>query len=82
MGGAEESPAQGGALDETAVAPPPPGSVLQGLPASPGIAIGAARKLHAAPLTIPDTPAVEAAAEAAALARALEAAAAENVGWL
>ena len=77
VGGAEESSAQGGALDETAAAAAPPGSVLQGLPASPGIAIGAARKLHAAPLTIADAPAADAAAEAGALARALEATAAD-----
>jgi phosphoenolpyruvate-protein phosphotransferase/dihydroxyacetone kinase phosphotransfer subunit len=61
------------------IAPPPSGSVLPGLPASPGVAIGAARWLGAEPQTIPEGPGQGAPAEWAALRRAL-AATADEIG--
>ncbi len=51
--------------------PPARGTVLQGLPASPGIAVGAARWLQATPLEVPDAPSADPAAELEALERAL-----------
>ena len=58
-----------------AQAPPPAsGAVLQGLPASPGIAVGGARWLRAAHLAVPDGPAQDRAADWAAVERALAAA--------
>ena len=57
--------------------PPEAGAVLRGLPASPGVAVGAARRLQAAPVEIPDTPADDPAAQWAALERALAAVAAD-----
>ncbi len=71
-GAAETTPPTG-----TAAPPPAPGSVLQGLPASPGIAVGAARHLQAVPIAIPDAPAADPAVEWAALTRALAATAAD-----
>jgi phosphocarrier protein FPr len=47
--------------------------VLHGLPASPGIAVGAARRLRPAPVTIPDGRAGDPATETASLTRALAA---------
>ena len=54
--------------------PPARGTILQGLPASPGIAVGAARWLRATPLEVPDAPSADPAAELEALERALVAA--------
>ncbi|HJW75153.1 MAG TPA: dihydroxyacetone kinase phosphoryl donor subunit DhaM, partial [Thermoleophilia bacterium] len=54
-------------------AQPAAGSVLAGLPASAGMAIGVARGLHPVPLTIPDGPGEGAHAEWHALQRALAA---------
>jgi phosphocarrier protein FPr len=51
--------------------PPAPGSVLRGLPASPGVAVGAARRLRAAPVQVPDGPSKDREADWAALERAL-----------
>ncbi|HZK58673.1 MAG TPA: dihydroxyacetone kinase phosphoryl donor subunit DhaM, partial [Cryobacterium sp.] len=53
--------------------PPAPGSVLTGLPASPGIAIGEARRLWAAPIEAPDGLSQDREADWAALERALTA---------
>jgi phosphocarrier protein FPr len=52
---------------------PAPGSVLRGLPAAPGIAIGAAQPLRPAPALAPDGPAADREADWAALERALAA---------
>jgi phosphocarrier protein FPr len=60
-----------------AAAPPAPGQILRGLPASPGVAVGAARFLQAAPVALPDGPAEDPDTEWAALRRALAAAAAD-----
>ena len=46
---------------------------LRGFPVSPGVALGPARRLHAAAVTVPDREAGSAAAELAGLDRALEA---------
>jgi len=54
-----------------AVSPPAAGSVLQGLPASPGIAVGKARRLRAAHVEVPDGPSPDPAAGWAALQAAL-----------
>jgi len=51
--------------------PPAPGSVLTGLPAAPGIAIGEARRLRATPVDVPDGPSQDCDADWAALERAL-----------
>jgi len=51
--------------------PPPPGSVLQGLPAAPGIAVGKARRLGATPVEVPDGPSPDREADWVALERAL-----------
>ena len=51
--------------------PPAPGSVLRGLPASPGIVIGEARQLGAAPVTAPDGASQDREADRAALEQAL-----------
>jgi len=53
--------------------PPVPGSVLRGLPASPGIAVGKARRLRAAPVQVPDDSSKDREADWAALERALNA---------
>jgi phosphoenolpyruvate-protein phosphotransferase/dihydroxyacetone kinase phosphotransfer subunit len=53
-----------------AVSPPAAGSLLQGLPASPGIAAGKARRLRAAPVEVPDGPSPDREADWAALERA------------
>ena len=45
--------------------------MLQGLPGSPGIAVGKARRLEVAPVKVPERPSQEPAAEWAALERAL-----------
>ena len=59
---------------DAAQAPPPAsGSVLQGLPASPGVAIGKARRLRAAPVEVPDGLSPDREADWAALERALAA---------
>ncbi len=55
------------------VAAPAAGSVLRGLPGSPGIAVGAAQPLVAVPVEVPDGPARDRAADWAALERALAA---------
>jgi phosphoenolpyruvate-protein phosphotransferase len=62
--------------DDGAVQAPPPasGSVLQGLPASPGIAVGGARRLRAARVAVPYGASLDRAADMAALERALAAA--------
>jgi len=53
-------------------APPPAcGSVLQGLPAAPGFAVGKARRLRAAPVEVPEGPSQDREADWAALERAL-----------
>jgi len=64
-----------GAAGAAPLSGPPlaPGSVLQGLAASPGIAVGKARRLQAAPLEAPDGPSQDREAEWAALERALAA---------
>ena len=75
---ARRSPAQaaGRGSERGAPMPPPPsGAVVQGLPGSPGRAVGKARLLHAVPLDVPDGCAGDPAAEWAALQRALAAAA-------
>lgn len=51
--------------------PPAPGSVLTGLPASPGVAIGEARRLRATPIEAPDGASEDREADWAALERAL-----------
>ena len=55
------------------VAAPAPGSVLRGLPGSPGIAVGVAQRLTAVPVEVPDGPSRDRAADWAALERALAA---------
>ena len=55
------------------VAAPAAGSVLHGLPGSPGIAVGATQPLVAVPVEVPDGPARDRAADWAALERALAA---------
>ncbi|MCX6374378.1 MAG: phosphoenolpyruvate--protein phosphotransferase [Actinobacteria bacterium] len=57
------------------------GTVLQGLPASPGIAVGGARCLRAARVAMPDSPSQDRKADGAALERAV-AAAAEDIRGL
>jgi multiphosphoryl transfer protein len=57
--------------------PPPAGAVLRGLPASPGIAVGAARRLRPAPIEIPAAHAVDPSVEWTALERALAATASD-----
>lgn len=57
--------------------PPPAGAVLRGLPASPGIAVGAARRLRPAPIEIPDARAADSSVEWTALERALAATASD-----
>ncbi len=57
--------------------PPPPGTVLRGLAASPGVAVGAAKLLRPAPATIADLPAGDPETELEALERALTATAAD-----
>ncbi len=60
------------------VAPAPaPGTVLAGVPASPGAAVGPARRLVEGAVPIPDAPAGEPAAEWDALGAALEATSAD-----
>ena len=54
-----------------AVQPPDAGSVLRGLPASPGIAIGAASRFDAVSLQVPDSVSQDRGADWAALQRAL-----------
>jgi len=51
--------------------PPASGSVLQGLPASPGLAVGTARRLRATPVEVPREPSQDSQADWAALERAL-----------
>src|SRR5665647_723637 len=53
--------------------PPAPGSVLTGLPGSPGVAVGKARRLRAAPVEAPDGPSEDRDADWDALERALSA---------
>jgi multiphosphoryl transfer protein len=50
---------------------PAPGSVFYALPASPGIAIAAARPLRAVPIEVPDGPAADPEADWSALVQAL-----------
>jgi len=59
--------------DAASLSGPPPasGSVLQGLPASPGIAVGKARRLRAAPVEVPHRSSQDPQADWAALERAL-----------
>jgi phosphocarrier protein FPr len=57
---------------EPPTGPPPDGTVLRGLAASAGIAIGAARHLRPAPIELPREPAADPGAELARLAAALE----------
>ena len=59
--------------DASQAPPPASGSVLQGLPASPGVAIGKARRLWAAPVEVPDGVSPDREADWAALERALAA---------
>jgi phosphoenolpyruvate-protein phosphotransferase len=61
-------PADAGAAQ---VPPPASGSVLQGLPAAPGMAIGAARRLRVTRVDVPLAPAQDRAAEWDAFERAL-----------
>ena len=56
-----------------AISPPAGGSVLQGVPASPGVAVGKARRLRAAPVEVPDGLSPDREADWAALERALAA---------
>jgi multiphosphoryl transfer protein len=70
-GAGDGAPAPTAPAQVPAPAAAAPGTVLHGLPASPGIAVGAARYLHAAPVVIPDGPGGDLAAELAALERAL-----------
>ena len=58
-------------IDEAEATPPSPGSVLQGLPASPGIAVGAAWRLAPAPLATGEGGSTDREAEWAALEAAL-----------
>ena len=58
---------------EDAVSPPAPGSVLHGLPVSPGLVFGPARRLQAAPIKLPDGPSQQPEGDWAALQRALAA---------
>ena len=51
--------------------PPLSGAVLHGLPASPGVAVGRARRLRAAPVQVPDGVSRDREADWAALERAL-----------
>jgi phosphocarrier protein FPr len=67
-------PAASGPATEPA---PPPGAVLTGLPAAPGVAAGPARLLRRAARALPKSPAADPAAEWAALERALCATAAD-----
>ena len=59
-----DAPVARGAVPEGAIA---------GLPASPGVVVAVARRFHAAPIPVPTTPPEDAAAERAALARAMDA---------
>jgi phosphocarrier protein FPr len=70
---AEAPPAAGTARDEPAR--DAADGELAGLPASPGVAVGAARRFHVPALPVPDVIARDAATERAALAGAIEAAA-------
>ena len=63
-----------GETDVTPTPPPAPGSELRGLPASPGIAVGRARRLRGAPIEIRESRSVDREADCAALERALAAA--------
>jgi len=58
-------------------APPPPGAVLRGLSASPGVAIGPARRLTPSPPRVPDAPPGDPETEWRTLEHALAAAAAD-----
>ncbi len=75
--GAVTPAAEPAALATEPVSPPPAGSALCGLPVSPGIVTGVARRLHTAPLRVPDGPARDRAADWNALERALAATAAD-----
>jgi len=83
LGPQEPEPAQAERVDGRAAssasdAPVPgPGTVLAGVPASPGAAVGPARRLGRGAVQIPDAPTGEPAAEWAALSAALEATAAD-----
>jgi len=69
--GAPVRPPRPAAADAAPPSPPASGSVLQGLPASPGIAVGTARPLAAAPVEIPEDRAEDREAAWADLQRAL-----------
>jgi phosphocarrier protein FPr len=62
------------AADEVAPAPPGPGTVLHGLPVSPGVAVAAAHGLRPAPVELPGGCPDDPGAEWSALRRALDAA--------
>ena len=62
------------------VTAPAPGSTLQGLAVSPGLAVGEARALHPAPLRLPTGPSTDPGADWAALRQALDATAREIHG--
>jgi phosphocarrier protein FPr len=64
----EEAPASAPDLAAVGAAP---GGALVGLPASPGVAVGPARRFHAAALAVPDAPGGGPDAERAALERAI-----------
>ena len=72
LGGPSQGDGPPGALPDLApvVVPPAPGAVLQGVPASPGLADGPLRRLGGAP-AIPDAAAEDPVAEAARLDEAL-----------
>jgi phosphocarrier protein FPr len=65
------------AVGPDASAAPPPGTVLRGSPASPGIAVGRARRLRPADVEVPAGPAEDPAADWAALEGAIAATAAD-----
>ena len=83
LGPQEPEPAQAARVDgwtpssESLAPVPAPGTVLAGIPASPGAAVGPARRLGRGAVPIPAAPAGEPAAEWDALGAALEATAAD-----